>query len=146
MTLTGTCRCAAITYSLSSDAPIAVYACHCTDCQTWSGSSFALHSLLPEGALTLSGPLTEYAYEENGQHARHYLCGTCHTRIYNTTSAAPGLWVLRAATLDNSPQLTPMAHIWTRHKQAWLNLPQDIPNWPQSPTPQAFMQALAALR
>jgi hypothetical protein len=146
MTLTGTCRCAAITYSLSSDAPIAVYACHCTNCQTWSGSSFALHSLLPEGALTPSGPLTEYAYEENGQHARHYLCGNCHTRIYNTTSAAPGLWVLRAATLDNSPQLTPMAHIWTRHKQAWLNLPQDIPNWPQSPTPQAFMQALAALR
>lgn len=144
MTLNGRCRCGSVTYTLATDTALAIYACHCRDCQTWSGSSFALHALLPEGALSPNAPLTEYAYEANGQQSRHYLCGTCHTRLYNSTSAAPGLWVLRAATLDDSPTLTPMAHIWIKHKQPWLNVPEGIPTWPQSPTPEAFMRALAA--
>ena len=142
MTLAGRCRCSAVTYTLTLDSPLVVYACHCRDCQTWSGSAFALHALLPEDALTFSAPLAEYAYEQDGQHTRHHLCGTCHTRICNSTSAAPGLWVLRVGTLDDSPTLAPLAHIWVRHKQPWLSLPDGIPSWPQSPSQDAFAQAL----
>ncbi|WP_256262359.1 GFA family protein [Pseudomonas gingeri] len=55
----------------------------------------------------------------------------------------PGLHVLRAGTLDNSPALQPVAHIWVQHKQAWLTLPDGIPSWPRSPTPEAFAAALS---
>ncbi|NVZ24062.1 GFA family protein [Pseudomonas gingeri] len=143
MSLAGHCRCRAVSYTLAADTPLAVYACHCRDCQTWSGSAFTLHALLPGDALHFSGPLGEYAYDSNGVHSRHYLCGVCHTRLYNTTSAAPGLHVLRAGTLDNSPALQPVAHIWVQHKQAWLTLPEGIPSWPDSPTPEAFAAALS---
>ena len=142
MPLTGQCHCRAVSYTLAADLPLAVYACHCRDCQTWSGSAFALHALLPEGTLRAEGPITEYAYDSNGLHSRHALCGVCHTRLYNTTSAAPGLQVLRAGTLDNSPSLQPVAHIWVQHKQPWLTLPEGLPAWPQSPTPGAFAEAL----
>lgn len=142
MTLTGQCRCASVTYTLDTNAPLAVYACHCRHCQTWSGSAFALHALLPTDALDVSGPLTEYAYDAAGQHARHWLCGVCHTRIYNTTTAAPGCVVVRAGTLDNSPTMAPVAHIWVMHKQPWVNVAEGLPSWPQSPTPEAFAQAL----
>nr|WP_256344949.1 GFA family protein [Pseudomonas gingeri] len=125
---------------------MAIYACHCRDCQTWSGSAFALHALLPEGALEVSAPLVEYAYESDGQTSRHFVCGTCHTRIYNSTSAAPGMWVLRVGTLDSSPAVAPMAHIWIKHKQPWLSLPESVPSWDESPTPEAFMQALSGMR
>jgi hypothetical protein len=121
---------------------MAVYACHCQHCQTWSSSSFALHALLPGDAFVLQGPTFEYSYEEQGQRARHYLCAVCHSRIYNTTSAAPGMWVLRAGTLDDRSSLTPVAHIWVKHKQPWLNLPAGIATWPESPTPEAFAAAL----
>lgn len=144
MTLTGQCRCTAVHYTLVTDAPLAIYACHCRDCQTWSGSAFALHALTPSGAITLDGPVTHYAYDTDGQHAIHTLCSICHTRLYNTTGAAPGMMVLRAGTLDHSPSLQPVAHIWVKHKQPWLTLPEGIPTWPQSPTPQAFAQALSA--
>jgi hypothetical protein len=90
--------------------------------------------------------MVEYAFEAHGQHARHYLCAVCHTRIYNTTSAAPGMWVLRAGTLNQRASLQPMAHIWVRHKQPWLSLPSGIATWPQSPTPEAFAAALSAAR
>ncbi|VVN37080.1 hypothetical protein PS662_05228 [Pseudomonas fluorescens] len=122
---------------------MAIYACHCRDCQTWSGSSFAMHALMPEDAFTVSGEPVEYAYDEGGQHSVHSLCGVCHTRLYNTTSAAPGMKVLRVGTLDRSPDVTPMAHIWVKHKQPWLLLPAGVPSWPQSPSPEGFAQALS---
>ena len=44
--LTGRCQCRAVAYKITS-APLAVYACHCTECQRQSGSAFSL-SLLAE--------------------------------------------------------------------------------------------------
>ncbi|NWC96582.1 MULTISPECIES: GFA family protein [unclassified Pseudomonas] len=143
MTLTGQCRCANVTYTLNTDAPLAVYACHCRHCQTWSGSAFALHALLPAEALKVAGVLTEYAYDVDGQRSEHQLCGVCHTRVYNTTTAAPGLVVLRVGTLDQSPAVQPVAHIWVRHKQPWVALTEGAPTWLESPTPQAFWEALS---
>lgn len=143
MKLVGRCRCGAVTYTSVQDVQMAIYACHCRDCQTWSGSSFSLHALMPEDAFIVSGELLDYPYGEGGQRSSHYLCSVCHTRIYNTTSAAPGMWVLRVGTLDGSPEVAPMAHIWIQHKQPWLLLPADIPSWPQSPSPEAFAKALS---
>ncbi len=83
----------------------------------------------------------EYVHEHEGQVARQRLCGQCLTRIYSTT-AAPGMVVLRAGTLDISQ--TPAAHIWTRHKQPWLVLPAEVPAWAESPAPEEFARAVMA--
>lgn len=143
MTVTGACRCGAVTYELAQDHLPAIYACHCLDCQTASSSAFGLHALLPDAALTVTGVLLDAPYARDGVSGSHYLCAQCLTRLYNTTSAAPGMRVLRAGTLDDSACITPVAHIWVTRKQAWLNLPEQVPSWPQSPTPEAFMAALS---
>lgn len=144
MKLAGGCRCGAVSYRSSGSMQAPIYACHCQSCQTWSGSSFVLHALLPSEAFILQGPTQQYSYEAQGQVAHHHLCAICHTRIYNTTTAAPGLWVLRAGTLEDSASLSPVAHIWVKHKQPWLTLPASVATWPQSPTPQEFAAALNA--
>ena len=41
MTFTGACRCGATRYELAVDSLTAIYCCHCTDCQRWSGSAFS---------------------------------------------------------------------------------------------------------
>lgn len=142
MTITGHCHCAAVTYSLVQDTAPTVYACHCTTCQRWSGSAFALHALLPEGALSITGPLAEYSHEHEGHVSKQRFCAVCHTRLFNTTSAAPGLLVLRAGTPAGAADLVPAAHIWTRSKQSWLAVPEGVPSWPKSPTPEQFASAL----
>jgi hypothetical protein len=144
MTFTGQCRCAAVHYQLELDRMPAVYACHCLNCQRWSGSAFGLHALLPQSALHSHGPLAEYTYEEAGQVSVQRVCAQCHTRLYNTTSAAPGMLVLRASTLDAASELSPLAHIWTRRKQAWVVLAEGVPSWPESPTPEQFARAVFA--
>lgn len=144
MIVTGKCYCTAVSYSFHTEAAPAVYACHCRDCQTRSGSAFALHSLLPADKLKVTGPLQTCTHDSNGQRSEHRLCSLCHTRIYNTTTAAPGLCVLRAGTLDDSPSLQPVAHIWLKHKQPWLVLAESPAHWQESPTPEQFALALAA--
>ncbi len=142
MSITGQCRCAAVTYQLDLPALPAVYACHCRHCQRWSGSAFGLHALVPETALRITGEVLEYLHEHEGQQSRQLLCACCHTRICNSTTAAPGLRVLRAGTLDDGERLVPAAHIWVSRKQPWLALPEGIPCWERSPEPAEFARAV----
>ena len=56
----GGCRCGAVRYMLVLDALPRTYACHCRDCQTWSGSAFSQQTFLPEAALRVTGPVVIY--------------------------------------------------------------------------------------
>jgi len=41
----GSCECKSIQYKFSGE-PLTCYACHCTDCQTSSGSAFGLSMIV----------------------------------------------------------------------------------------------------
>jgi hypothetical protein len=142
MTIKGGCRCGAVRYELAEEEPVQAYACHCLDCQTWSGSAFGLHALLPSDAIRVGGPLIDYV-PEGADTSPQFLCSICHTRVYNTNPAAPGLAVLRAGTLDDSQSIEPIAHIWTARMQPWIYLPEGVATFQETPTPAEFMEAIA---
>lgn len=145
--IVGGCRCGAVRYTLALEALPRTYACHCRECQTWSGSAFSQQTFLPEEALSVSGPLTVYELTTpSGRVSTQRICSVCHTRIYNSNSARPGVVALRAGTLDQSDQLDAVAHIWVKRKQPWLNLPVDVPAWPDSAPVEELLQALARPR
>ena len=147
MTVGGGCRCGAVRYALALDALPPTYACHCTDCQTWSGSAFSQQAVVAEEAIAASGPITIFELTPpSGRVSRQRMCGVCHTRIFNTNSARPGLAVVRAGTLDRSNELMVTAHIWVRSKQPWLALPEGTPAWPEAPPPEEMAQALGFSR
>jgi hypothetical protein len=145
MAINGSCRCGAVQYSLAMYALPATYICHCLHCQTWSGSAFGQHALFPESAISTSGPVAAYEHQSDGGHQSiQRVCSVCHTRIFNTNAAMPGFAVLRAGTLADSHLLgAPIAHIWTRRKQAWVTIADGVPSWPETPTPQEFAAAVA---
>lgn len=39
--LTGGCPCEAVRFEVTA-MPLLLYACHCTECQRWSGSAFSM--------------------------------------------------------------------------------------------------------
>lgn len=143
MHFTGQCRCGHVQLTLHSESVPPLYACHCLNCQRWSGSAFGLHMLCAAAALVSTGEMLTYADEHHGHTSTQYACGVCFTRLFNETSAAPGMRVVRAGVLEGAAQLSPVAHIWVSRKQPWLALPAATPQWPESPTPEAFAQALA---
>lgn len=94
--------------------------------------------LCAASSVQLTGETVNYTHERQGQTTAQYICGICHTWLLNETKAAPGMNVVRAGVLDGPKQFEPDAHIWTRHKQPCLVLPETIEQWEKSPTPKAF--------
>jgi hypothetical protein len=62
-----------------------------------------------------------------------YACTRCLTRIYTKNAKWPGFVVVRAGTLDDCSGLRPAFHIWTRSRQRWITLPEDVPTFAGQP-------------
>jgi len=140
----GGCRCGAIRYRVKLDKLPSVYACHCLDCQTWSGSAFSLQFIVPEEALEVTGTphLYERVSDDGTRVSRQRGCAQCLTRVYNTNTRRPGLVVVRAGTLDRSDELSIVAHIWTKRKLKGIDIPPAVPSWPEGAPPAEFAAAL----
>jgi hypothetical protein len=141
--LHGGCRCGAVRYVLAAETMPPAYACHCHDCQTWSGSAFSEQILFAEPSLAVTGDVVIYELTgPSGHLSRQRMCGLCHTRVFNTNSSRPGMGVLRAGTLDRSDEIDVVAHIWTKRKQDWIMIADGVPNWPESAPAADFRAAL----
>ncbi|MBX7535172.1 GFA family protein [Qipengyuania sp. GH1] len=145
MTFAGGCRCGAVRYELDSEELPLTYACHCLDCQTWSGSGFLLHAMVPEDTLKISGEAVRLRLPADAEAmpSEHIGCAACLTRIANTNSAIPGMAVLKVGTLDRSNEVTPAAHIWMSRAQPWITLDENTPIFEETPSPEAFAEAIA---
>ena len=140
----GGCRCGAVRYVCTLEELPFTYACHCLDCQTWSGSAFSQQMFVPESSFSTTGPLTEYEFmTPSGNTSKQRVCRVCHTRIYNSNTARQGLVVVRAGTLDQSDNLHTVAHIWVKRKQPWLILQKDVPTWAEAAPFEELQRALA---
>lgn len=144
MSMSGSCECGQVKYTLTGDGPVHVYACHCLNCQTRSGSAFAEHAMLQASSFLCEGAVVSHHRTANGMQFEEIFCGTCHTRLFNRNSAMPDVIFLRAGTLSDSQTLAPIAHIWTKRKQRWITLAPDIPCFEESPTPEQFGAAVLA--
>jgi hypothetical protein len=135
----GGCLCGEIRYQLS-DTGLTLYACHCTDCQRQSGSGFSLSLLARRTSLTVrSGQPAEYSIGlPDGRRKSSQYCGDCCTRLFSP-SRAPDLVIVEAASLDDTSWLHPVAHIWTRSAQPWLQIPADALQCDQRPDSDDFL-------
>jgi hypothetical protein len=82
--MTGGCSCGAIRYQIAS-FPLLLYTCNCTNCQTASGSAFALNMpVLREGFHILRGePKGWHHISPMGVRVISWFCGDC---------GGPALW------------------------------------------------------
>jgi hypothetical protein len=141
----GGCRCGRVRYHATVEKLPNVYACHCLDCQTWSGSAFSLQFILPESQLEVTGEpqLYERVSPESGRTSYQRACPVCFTPVYNTNSARPGLAVVRAGTLDRSDELEVVAHVWTRRMMGGIVVPDGVASWREGAPPAEFVAILS---
>jgi hypothetical protein len=124
--LTGGCTCQAVRFQVNA-MPLLVYACHCTECQRWSGSAFSLS--MPVAAscfrLTRGTPKPYRRTGASGVESTYWFCGNCGGRAYGQTDNRPEIAVVRAGTLDDTSWLRPTAHVYLRSAQAWERIPNN---------------------
>ena len=123
MKIDGGCHCGYITYEAEIDADKTLI-CHCTDCQTLSGSAFRVVTYTREDAFKLlSGKLKMYVKtSESGNRRPQSFCPECGTPIYATTDrAGPKVYSIRVGTVRQRDQFRPKVQFWSRSAQHWIN-------------------------
>ena len=119
--MTGGCQCGAIRYEIAS-LPLLLYTCNCTDCQTASGSAFALNMPVETNGfrITRGEPKPWRHVSPSGVAVISWFCGECGGRIYGERSGRPESMNLRAGTLDDTGWLKPIGHFYLKSAQAWI--------------------------
>ena len=142
----GGCGCEQVRYHINTPRPPVVYACHCTECQTQSGSAFALQMPVFEGLLSVIGELVSgERTQPSGAIGTIFSCSECLVRIYSKNNTRPGMVTVRAGTLDNSKHIVPKFHLWTLSKQAWVTIPDDTIVLAEQPaSPADWMSLISA--
>ena len=132
--LRGGCVCGRVRYVVGRDSRFLPYACHCTDCQSRSGSAFSENMLVARRSLRIEGALECGTYSLPGRAcASTYGCGQCKVQIFTESATRPGLASVRCGTLDRSSHIEPTAHFWVSSKQLWLQLPEGATALAQQP-------------
>ena len=137
MKIDGRCHCGYITYEAEVD-PAKVGICHCTDCQTLSGSAFRIGALAIDGTFKLlSGqPKVYVKIAESGAKRAQGFCPECGTAIFTSdTEDRPKSYRIRVATARQRAQLPPKVQGWHRSAQPWLADLASIPTVEKQPVP-----------
>ncbi len=124
MKIDGKCHCGFITYEAEVD-PDEVYVCHCTDCQSISGSAFRWAVPVAEGAFKLltGEPKTYLKTTESGATSHQLFCPECASPLYGTSiGVGPKVFNLRLGTARQRAELKPRAQYWCRSAQDWVTV------------------------
>ena len=123
MNIDGNCHCGAIRYEAEVD-PNTVVICHCTDCQTLSGSAF--RTVVPTKAgtfrLLAGAPKVYVKTADSGNKREQTFCPDCGTPIYSGPVGDGAKVVsLRVGTIRQRNHLIPTDQYWSRSAQTWLS-------------------------
>ncbi len=122
MRIDGACHCGRITFQAEID-PKRVRICHCTDCQTLSGSPFRVVVPAPEADFViLSGaPKIYVKTAESGRKRQQAFCADCGTPLYATSvEDGPRTIGIRLGAVNQRRQLAPRRQYWCRSALEWL--------------------------
>ena len=128
MNIDGTCHCGRVAFEATID-PARVSICHCTDCQTLTGSPFRVTVLTARSDIRLTGaaPKMYVKVGDNGGRRRQYFCPECGTPVFTSGDDGTGEWGIRWGCIRQRAELKPARQIWQRSAVPWLNEVDELP-------------------
>lgn len=124
MNVEGQCHCGAIAFEAQVE-PGTTTVCHCTDCQTHSGSAFRANIAAPAASFRLlrGEPRTYVKTAASGAKRVLAFCGNCGSPLYACAVENPQSYSLRTGVLQQRHALgAPRREIWTRRRLPWVRL------------------------
>lgn len=130
----GGCACGAVRYEIA-DAPVFMNHCQCQHCQKKSGTGHGSYLAFPRRQkVALSGPVSEWEKAgDSGAVKSHGFCRVCGAPVYLTTAAAPDIFIVHAASLDEPARFRPQAVTYAARGHAWDLVDPALPAFAQMP-------------
>jgi hypothetical protein len=130
MKVDGGCACGAIKIEAEAD-PEKTNMCHCTDCQTATGTAFRVSVPVAGTDLKVTGRPATYlkTTADSGNPRLQGFCGTCGTPIYSTSpgEGVQPMYMLRVGILRQRDQFVPRRQIWWRSARNWVTQIASVP-------------------
>ncbi len=120
MKIDGACHCGAITFE-AEVKPETVTICHCSDCQTMTGTAYRVSVPAPASTFrfTRGEPAVYVKMADSGKARAQGFCATCGTPVYSADVEAPQIYMLRWGMIRQRDQLKPVRQIWCQSAQDW---------------------------
>lgn len=123
MKVDGACTCGKIRIEGELD-PETVTLCHCTDCQTGTGTAFRISAPMSGTTFRVTGEPAIYikTTADSGNPRAQAFCPTCGSPLYSTTpgEGQQAMYIVRVGVLHQREQLTPKRQIWWRSARPWV--------------------------
>ena len=135
MRIEGGCHCGNITYEAEID-PEKVGICHCTDCQTLSGSAFSASVPAAREAFSLrtGQPKIYVKTADSGTKRAQAFCPDCGAAIYAAAISNPPSYSLRVGSIRQRAELgTPKRQIWCQSALPWAMDLGAVEQYPRQP-------------
>ena len=126
-TLTGSCLCGALQYSIEGE-PVRFFHCHCSRCRKATGTGHASNVFVSGGSLQWTGDtgsIGSYKVPEAKRFVRTF-CSTCGGPLPKEIPDMD-LVMIPAGTLDTEPNIGPQARIFQDSKTDWSCGGDEIP-------------------
>jgi len=130
----GGCQCGDVRYR-APRKPLALYICHCTECQKQSASAFGISFIVRRDTFNvLQGhPAFWTRQTASGYTLECAFCRNCGSRLWHQSSGYLETLNVKAGSLDEPVDLTNAIHIWTSSKLSGLAIPDGARCHPQEP-------------
>jgi hypothetical protein len=124
----GRCHCGQIAYAAEVE-PDGMLVCHCTDCQTLTGTAFRAVVTAPAETFVLrSGvPKTYVKTAESGNKRRQAFCGNCGAPLYACALDNPQSYTLRIGAITQRAAFSPQRQIWRCSALRWVEALSAVP-------------------
>lgn len=130
MWVEGSCYCGSVTFAAEVD-PGQVSICHCTDCQSLTGTAFRVSvGADAKDFRILRGTPSQYIkVGESGARRLQGFCGECGTPLFATSADQPRRYGIRVGALRQRSDLVPTKQIWRQSAPRWVPHMEWLETW-----------------
>ena len=118
--ITGGCLCGRVRWQATGE-PAFSGACHCRNCQRYTGSAFEPFAAFPAASVSVKGELKTYEDKgDSGQPVHRRFCPICGSGVATELDAVPGMIVLLAGGFDDPAVFSPAMDVYWSSAQPWM--------------------------
>ncbi len=129
---TGRCQCGEIRYE-SAGEPLALYICHCNECQKQSASAFGISLDVVRAGFQVTQGTPKYwsRATDSGRKLRCAFCPTCGSRLWHESEPTSETLSIKGGSLDQPLDISNAIHVWVTRKLPGIIIPDDAKQFPE---------------
>ena len=114
---------------------MALYVCHCRECQKQSASAFGMSLKVPRAGLRVTRGTPKFWTRptDSGRCLRCAFCAKCGSRVWHEREGPSETLTIKAGSLDEPVDFSTAIHIWTSRKLPGMAIPADAQQFLQEP-------------